>query len=745
MSAAAVAVLALVAAGVCVAVGRRMVVGHRRRRWWVVNPQTPEIDFRAAALALAGTRKRGRSSSATIVRAGSDSAVSRIWLGVVGPSNPEASAAAVAKAAGGSLGTAETPPPLVSEGRWYLAYPEAAMDSSVIEQDRRKRRWWRAPDIQQLRPEDYDDSIAEGFAVHADSHLGEGDFFVVSAFPESDGRHCRAVAMTTSESLANSWTDATRILVGGATPSRAVFGLLGSVLVSAFIVVAEIGLLGSRIDLWATRQAMLIAAVGCVVAMVSLVRQVRFPRMLAAVVNHWHLPLYKHIRGKCGLVPSGHLAGWANGGERTAVTALERPAPDPVTEERGAYVGKDCLDRSCYISDRDRQWGVFVSGDPGTGKTTFLLNLLLADVRARANEVMRAILWIETKGEGAARAVATIERGAWRPVVLKASVREGLRLELVDWTNPQRSAQLMTEAVRYAFDYADIHEHSAAVLSAVFKAVLSLPEAASRQLGYPSRPNLLRVAYRLLGGEADTGADQETRNIVRSLGGSEAGTFLSYLPPSTQKRDSEQLLRAPRNKIENLLPAEALFEDDGRPSVGLARLITEHHVSVLDLSPTGTAQVGTDGYTPTTAQRVAAICMFCAWDTIKTHCDSWQSHNRSVSIFSDELSDIARLGDAKSEVIQEMGDQGRSRGVLPVFATQRPGQIPQRTRESVMSFGNRACFRLEHYETAEMMSLDLGEVFTPAEMRSFPVGACAARLRSDGVPQPAFTLHPEDL
>ena len=204
-------------------------------------------------------------------------------------------------------------------------------------------------------------------------------------------------------------------------------------------------------------------------------------------------------------------------------------------------------------------------------------------------------------------------------------------------------------------------------------------------------------------------------------------------------------MRAPRNKIENLLPAEALFEDDGRPNVGLATLITGHHVSVLDLSPMGAAQMGVDGYTPITAQRVAAICVFCAWDTIKTHCDAWQSHGKSVSIFSDELSDIARLGDAKSEVIQEMGDQGRSRGVLPAFATQRPGQIPQRTRESVMSFGNRACFRLEHYETAEMMSLDLGEVFSAAEMRSFPVGSCAARLRSDGIPQPAFTLHPEDL
>ena len=114
-------------------------------------------------------------------------------------------------------------------------------------------------------------------------------------------------------------------------------------------------------------------------------------------------------------------------------------------------------------------------------------------------------------------------RASGGPSYSRASTKDGPRLELVDWSNPQRSAQLMTEAVRYAFDHDDIHEHSAAVLAAVFRAVLALPEAACRQLGYPGRPNLLRVAYRLLGGEADTGADQQTRNIVqgsrRSRGG----------------------------------------------------------------------------------------------------------------------------------------------------------------------------------------------------------------------------------
>ena len=174
----------------------------------------------------------------------------------------------------------------------------------------------RAPTYSNCASKDYDETITAGFAVHADTHLGEGDYFVVSAFPESDGRHCRAVAMTTSEGLANSWTDATRILVGGPTPSRAVFGLLASSLTSTLIVVAEIGLLGKRIDLWATRAAMVIAVGVCLVSMTSLVRQVRYPRMLGAVVNHWHLPLSRHIRHKCGLVPSGHLAGWANGGER---------------------------------------------------------------------------------------------------------------------------------------------------------------------------------------------------------------------------------------------------------------------------------------------------------------------------------------------------------------------------------------------------------------------------------------------
>ena len=91
------------------------------------------------------------------------------------------------------------------------------------------------------------------------------------------------------------------------------------------------------------------------------------------------------------------------------------------------------------------------------------------------------------------------------------------------------------------------------------------------------------------------------------------------------------------------------------------------------------------------------------------------------------------------------GRPGSEQGVLPVFATQRFNQIRPSTREAVKAFNSLVVFRQGGVEVAEEMSKELREAYSIDEISALEVGRCAARLSYDGVPQPAFTLRPDNL
>lgn len=733
-----VAVCLLIGAVVAASVSEFPLIPQRGMRWWQLEPRTPSVEPRQAARCLSGIRRGWRTSKVTLVRKGSSTSVSSLWLGVRGPKDLKSAAKALAAAAGCDLAEEKHPEPFPRTKKWWWSNPVPVDDLAPEEMHRRSATRASAT----LHPDAYDEERIGEFAAHADIYLDDDDALVMTAVPKSDNRHTHVVVATTSRQLAQSWTDVCSPKVHWPMPCVSVWFSAAFGFLSLVIALSAMGTFGI-IKVNVPTVAIIMFWVTAVIGLGSAGWHSWHPRAAEKVRLHWNLPLRWWTRHKSGFVPSSHFAGWANMGERAAVTASQKAAPEPVTnpQTEAALVGVDSEGRQCWLPEKDRHSGVFAVGDPGTGKTTFLLGLLRADALRNSKGADKSGLWIETKGEGAERAVGVIRAAGVEPVRLRSDTDTGLRLELIDWANPSRGAHLLTEAIRYAFEFDDIRESSAEILNAVFLAAISAPPEAARQLGYTGKPNVLRLAYHLLGGDAVAGKEKHARKVIEDLGGEAATQFLSYLPPHKSARDSQHLMEPPRNKMQALLPAEGLFTDKGRPSVELGTLITDHKFTVLDLSPA----TSYGEYTDKTAKRIAAMSMFIAWDTIKRHCDNWQKHGRSVSLYSDELADIAGLGDSRSEIVQQIADQGRSRGVWPTFASQRPGQIPPRTREAVMSFGSRVFFRVEHYETAEAAATDLDDVYEISELRSFGVGSCAARLRSGGVAQPAFTLYPQDL
>lgn len=475
----------------------------------------------------------------------------------------------------------------------------------------------------------------------------------------------------------------------------------------------------------------------------------------------------------------------------TAVTAAgtnDRNAPHAVTVPSGVRVGIDPTGIAVWLPESDRQWGVFAVGDPGTGKTTWLMNLYWSDlinrkVAQHQSRIPKSVIWIETKGEGAQRALNLARNAYYGPndiAYLPAAATTGPRLDLIDWSDPNRGATLLVEMMRYAFDQGDIREQAAGVLHAAFRLAIACPPDISQQLGFKGpRPNVIRVAFWLLGGEPHSGLPDKTINLFQQAAARDTITagvpaptssgfagdfaevtspdttpmvrgpladaweeFARYLPPYMTKRESQQITESSRNKLQFLLAAPSMWEPDPqRPEVTMLSLIQGGWPAVLNFGPPG----GDDspGFTSLLAQRLAAMGMYALWNTIKYACDGWQAQGRAIAIYSDELKDIAGTGTG-GDVIRELADQGRSRGVQPVFATQRPTQLPELTRESVQSFGTRVYFRLEEIDTAEAAANDLSGGrrggFTGPEIRDLPPLTGACRMRRDGAAQAPFTI-----
>ena len=66
------------------------------------------------------------------------------------------------------------------------------------------------------------------------------------------------------------------------------------------------------------------------------------------------------------------------------LTAKSAPAPAQIPQE-GLYLGKSVyrgLSRNIYISDKDRARHMYIIGKTGTGKSEFLMDMILQDIRA---------------------------------------------------------------------------------------------------------------------------------------------------------------------------------------------------------------------------------------------------------------------------------------------------------------------------------------------------------------------------
>lgn len=465
-----------------------------------------------------------------------------------------------------------------------------------------------------------------------------------------------------------------------------------------------------------------------------------------------------------------------------ASSSVERPAPQAVMAASGLRPGTDPSGRAVWWAEADQYSNLVAFGEPGSGKTTVLMNLWWSALVRRGQRRATAgsgplspLFWIETKGDGASRAQANARRALATDVgLVNAGAETGPRLDLVLWDDPARGAELLVEAMRYAFGEDDIAERSAGVLRGVFRIAIACPSEIAVALGWPGgRPNVMRLAYWLLGGDPADGRHTEARNrlieaasgkrvaspgdngggLAEALGGPEDEAFATseigqawrefarYMPPHMAKRDSDNLFESSRNKLEALLVARSMWEPaPDRPAFSLADALVGGWAAILNFGPPGPAQ---RSFTRLLSQRLGAMTLFCLNDAIRVGCVGWQEMGRSVLIFSDEVRDLCGTGNESArDIIGEMADQGRSFGVRMFLATQRPDQLPGAPRRAILGFGCRLYFRLDELANAEAASLDLEEEYSLREIRALGDGTAACRMKVMGNFQAAFTVKP---
>jgi len=456
------------------------------------------------------------------------------------------------------------------------------------------------------------------------------------------------------------------------------------------------------------------------------------------------------------LMQPPRLAG--SGGE--GQSAAQQPAPPQlrVANVDSPLVGMDVQRRLVWLDPAAREEGFLVTGDPGQGKTVACLTIWGADLvnRRRDVDLRRCMLWLETKGDGAQRALQMAVRAGYEPdeiLLLDCGASVGPRLELLDRGDPSRSANEITEALSYALPAGSIMGSSAQALVAAFRLSLQVgPHNWAAFGGQP--PSVLKLVLTLMGGVSGDSQSvlwEYLRDLAQrpaEPGGpkvSELQELMSTGDEYTEAverwayymamsaRDRDPVLRPPINKIADLLSAKAVWTPDPkRPDVSLLDLLQGKRVAIVNF--------GGGGLTPQVAQRLAACTLYLLRSAVEHTCSGWQRAGWSVSVYSDEVSHLCDTGSGQ-DIISWFKDAGRSYGVRLILGTQRMDQLSDMTVRTLSTLGTKVYLRTESPQMAKSAAQDLGQFFTDQDLRSLPQFEGVIRTRWQGVPLPPFNLR----
>lgn len=206
-------------------------------------------------------------------------------------------------------------------------------------------------------------------------------------------------------------------------------------------------------------------------------------------------------------------------------------------------------------------------------------------------------------------------------------------------------------------------------------------------------------------------------------------------------RDILQRTNASLNKVNQFLPVEHIFTR--RRANATWRMILDHpgdyHIVLA----------AHDGHAlPECMDRIlGAWILYRMWHAILAECKDWDRLGRHTMIVCDELSLLANGND---DILQNMREQGRSFGLMLVFATQYPKQLSPVLLDSFMGYSTFISYNTTNADIARMiadrLTDDEGEDgWRPGAIVNLPRFTAAVRTRTARQIQPTFLVRIHDF
>ncbi|WP_412903422.1 hypothetical protein [Aeromicrobium sp. 179-A 4D2 NHS] len=460
----------------------------------------------------------------------------------------------------------------------------------------------------------------------------------------------------------------------------------------------------------------------------------------------------------------------------------------PVFLDRvGPYIGETSSGR-VHLSAASTLYGTAVVGSPGSGKSRLIHGLFawsMLDKRKPSGlpgfpGVSNTLIAFESKGGGVPSYRKWADRVGEDILVIDLNRHDSYAIDMLDVPGSfNERANFFVNAMIYAFGKDSIQDRSFRILvTAVAGGLCVTPDVASNMASENLRTDggALYYANVILGSKGYKAAIELCSAVIASANEMErqlgpirdalnAGQYTdpagraaaeNYVVYATQYIESATALRdisertesqfrsyveAAANKSFQLLEsAGGSWFSDARPKMSWRDILVSHQTVIVN---TGASENG-DAVPERLSQQISSMLLFTLKEAIARHCVEWDAQGKSVSIFSDELS---LLAGHSSEVLRWVRDQGRSFGVRPFFATQRPEQLPSDVRSVFLNFVNLISFVQDERYTSEEIAaaIETDGDWTRDMIQHLPPYTAAIRAQFDKKRQQAYSARIADF
>lgn len=415
---------------------------------------------------------------------------------------------------------------------------------------------------------------------------------------------------------------------------------------------------------------------------------------------------------------------------------LSRSVPPAMGVPVGPMLGFES-GSPAYLSARDAFAGTAVLGVPNSGKSLLIRSIFgwhcLERVAPSGQKgypgANTTLIAFESKGDGVAKYKSWASTMGDHAVTIDVADPSSAAIDLfaVPGDISQR-ASFFVNAMVYAFGEQAIGDRSFATLSAVLTAGLAVNDEliANMELTQESTHIIvpgqspLYYAHVLLGAFSDSSSVELYNQLALALTSSRekrrphpdlelAVKAIAFLFEGKSESARRTFVEAPRSKTSQLLAIGSWWLPS-RPRATWDEILNRHLSVVINTGSSPSGRMLDDNAN----QQISSMLMFSMQNAVKRVCSGWQEANRNVAIFADELS---LLAGNSPEVLGWLRDQGRSFGIRPFLATQRPEQLPPLLRNNLLSYGTLISFAQIDATTAREVAGAMGEEWTQDDIQ----------------------------